>query len=85
MDCLTPNIHIHVHVAEMDKAEKTLSLSLFPPPSLPPSLSLLLSPSLLPCLAYTPQDIVGGIPDSEILLSELLMKAGYATKIIGKW
>ncbi|KAJ8303127.1 hypothetical protein KUTeg_019523 [Tegillarca granosa] len=35
--------------------------------------------------AYTPQDIVGGIPDSEILLSELLQKAGYRNKIIGKW
>lgn len=35
--------------------------------------------------AYTPQDIVGGIPDEEILYSELLQKAGYKTKIIGKW
>lgn len=35
--------------------------------------------------AYTPQDIVGGIPDSEILLSELLQKGGYRNKIIGKW
>ncbi|XP_055520891.1 N-acetylgalactosamine-6-sulfatase [Leucoraja erinacea] len=34
---------------------------------------------------YTPQEIVGGIPDSEILLPELLRKAGYSSKIIGKW
>ena len=36
--------------------------------------------------AYTPQEIVGGIPDSEILISELLRdKAGYRTKLVGKW
>lgn len=35
--------------------------------------------------AYTPQDIVGGIPDHEILYPELLQKNGYATMIIGKW
>lgn len=35
--------------------------------------------------AYTPQNIVGGIPDSEILFPELLQKAGYRNKIIGKW
>ena len=35
--------------------------------------------------AYTPQTIVGGIPDHEILFPELLQKAGYTNKIIGKW
>ncbi|XP_069758053.1 N-acetylgalactosamine-6-sulfatase [Narcine bancroftii] len=34
---------------------------------------------------YTPQEIVGGIPASEILLPELLKKTGYSSKIIGKW
>lgn len=35
--------------------------------------------------AYTPQEIVGGIPDYEILLPELLQRNGYRNKIIGKW
>lgn len=35
--------------------------------------------------AYTPQEIVGGIPDSEILFPELLQSVGYKNKIIGKW
>ncbi|XP_066289333.1 N-acetylgalactosamine-6-sulfatase-like [Branchiostoma lanceolatum] len=34
---------------------------------------------------YTPQEIVGGIADSEVLVSELLAQAGYRNKIIGKW
>ncbi|XP_052816972.1 N-acetylgalactosamine-6-sulfatase-like isoform X1 [Mya arenaria] len=35
--------------------------------------------------AYTPQVIMGGIPDEEILLPEILKDAGYRNKIIGKW
>ncbi|XP_022252161.1 N-acetylgalactosamine-6-sulfatase-like isoform X2 [Limulus polyphemus] len=34
---------------------------------------------------YTPQEIVGGISDRELLLSELLALAGYRNKIVGKW
>ena len=35
--------------------------------------------------AYTPQNIVGGIRDSELLISEALKESGYSTKLIGKW
>jgi len=35
--------------------------------------------------AYTEPDIVGGIPESELLLPELLSKEGYRSKIVGKW
>ncbi|KAK9972660.1 hypothetical protein ABG768_025949 [Culter alburnus] len=35
--------------------------------------------------AYTPQEIVGGISQDEILLPELLKKKDYISKIVGKW
>ena len=36
-------------------------------------------------LAYSPQEVLGGIADSEVLLSEMLKSSGYHTKIVGKW
>ena len=35
--------------------------------------------------AYTPQDIMGGIQDQELLIPELLGKVGYRSKLVGKW
>lgn len=35
--------------------------------------------------AYTPQDIVGGISSSEILLPKILRRSGYKSALIGKW
>lgn len=35
--------------------------------------------------AYTPQDVIGGIADSEVLFPEMLQKAGYRNKIVAKW
>lgn len=34
---------------------------------------------------YTPQNIVGGIQDDEVLLPKFLKSEGYYTKIVGKW
>lgn len=36
-------------------------------------------------IAYTPQEIVGGISKDEILLPQLLKTKGYINKIVGKW
>lgn len=72
-------------IAVFEMYSSLLLLLLFLPPSFPslPPFPLTLPP--LPPIAYTPQNIVGGIPDSEILFPELLQKVGYTTKIIGKW
>ena len=75
-------IYMHLSPPPLSPPPLSLSPSLSPPLSLSP---LSLSLSLLCIEAYTPQDIVGGIPDSEILYPELLQKNGYATMIIGKW
>ncbi|XP_020617338.1 N-acetylgalactosamine-6-sulfatase-like [Orbicella faveolata] len=34
---------------------------------------------------YTPQIIVGGIQDNEVLLPKLLKSEGYSSKLVGKW
>lgn len=39
----------------------------------------------LSLIAYTPQEIVGGISKDEILLPQMLKKKGYVSKIVGKW
>lgn len=36
-------------------------------------------------IAYTPQEIVGGISVDELLLPQMLKKKGYVSKIVGKW
>ncbi|KAI0229213.1 N-acetylgalactosamine-6-sulfatase [Lamellibrachia satsuma] len=35
--------------------------------------------------SYAPQEVLGGIAASEVLISEVLQKAGYRNKIVGKW
>ena len=40
---------------------------------------------LLFSTAYSPQDVLGGIADSEVLFPEVLAKHGYYNKIVGKW
>jgi len=35
--------------------------------------------------AYTPQNIVGGISETEVLLPQILKQGGYRSKVIGKW
>ncbi|ESN92640.1 hypothetical protein HELRODRAFT_95956 [Helobdella robusta] len=35
--------------------------------------------------SYAPQEVIGGIQESEVLISELLRTGGYKNKIIGKW
>ncbi|KAF2356344.1 Sulfatase N-terminal [Trinorchestia longiramus] len=35
--------------------------------------------------AYTPQEIMGGIADDELLISELLKEKDYVSGIVGKW
>lgn len=36
-------------------------------------------------VGYTPQIIVGGIQDNEVLLPKLLKSEGYSSKLVGKW
>ena len=36
-------------------------------------------------VGYTPQIIVGGIQDDEVLLPKLLKSEGYSSKLVGKW